>query len=240
MSAWVAKRFWTDVNVVEQDGGFAVQLDTRPVKTPAKAPLVVPTLAMGEAVAVEWRAVVEKIDPNVMPFTRSANAAIDKVAFQFHDVADMLAQYGGSDLLCYRADGPDGLAQRQADGWDPLLDWAHETFGARLNATVGIMPVAQDESALRALTAPLFDATPFELAAFHDLIAMSGSLVLALAVTLRRLSADDAWALSRIDETWQAEQWGRDDDADQVAEIKRTAFVHAANFYQLASRDACS
>ncbi|MCW1951226.1 MAG: ATPase [Octadecabacter sp.] len=235
MSSWAAKRFWTDVNVIEQDGGFAVQLDTRPVKTPAKAPLVVPSRDMGEAIAEEWRAVVEKIDPNVMPFTRSANAAIDKVAIQFNEVAAMLAAYGGSDLLCYRADSPEKLVARQSEGWDPLLDWAHETFGGRLVHTQGIMPVEQDETALATLTAPLFSASPFELAAFHDLIAMSGSLVLALAVTQRRLSAPDAWELSRIDETWQAEQWGVDDDAAQVAEIKRTAFMHAARFYQMAS-----
>lgn len=235
MSSWVAKRFWSDVNVIEQVGGFAVQLDTRPVKTPAKAPLVVPSRDMGEAIAEEWRAVVEKIDPNVMPFTRSANAAIDKVAIQFDEVAAMLAAYGGSDLLCYRAEAPENLVERQSQGWDPLLDWADETFGGRLVSTKGIMPIVQDESALNALTTPLFSASPFELAAFHDLIAMSGSLVLALAVTLRRLPAPDAWELSRIDENWQVEQWGVDDDATQVAEIKRIAFMHAARFYQMAN-----
>ncbi|HCP82241.1 MAG TPA: ATPase [Octadecabacter sp.] len=235
MSDWVAKRFWTDVSVVEQDGGFAVQLDTRPVKTPAKAPLIVPSRDMGDAIAEEWRAVDEKIDPNVMPFTRSANAAIDKVAVQFDEVATMLAAYGGSDLLCYRADSPAELVERQSRKWDPLLDWAHETFGGRLVSTQGVMPVTQDETALNALTSPLFAASSFELAAFHDLIAMSGSLVLALAVTQRRLSASDSWELSRVDETWQAEQWGVDDDDAQVAEIKKNAFLHAARFYQMAS-----
>lgn len=234
MSSWVAKRFWSEVNVIEQDGGFAVQLDTRPVKTPAKAPLVVPSRDMGEAIAEEWRAVVEKIDPNVMPFTRSANAAIDKVSIQFNEVAKMLAAYGGSDLLCYRAESPEKLVERQSEGWDPLLDWAHETFGGRLVSTLGVMPVAQDESAVSALTTPLFSTSTFELAAYHDLIAMSGSLVLALAVTQRRLSSQDAWELSRIDENWQAEQWGVDDDAAQVVEIKRAAFMHAAGFYRMA------
>jgi chaperone required for assembly of F1-ATPase len=240
MSNWVAKRFWTDVNVIEVDGGFAVQLDTRPVKTPAKAALVVPTRAMANVVADEWRLVVEKIDPNVMPFTRSANAAIDKVAVQFFDVATMLAAYGGSDLLCYRAENPAGLVQRQLDGWDPLLDWAQDTFGARLVSTVGIMPIDQSEPDLAALSAPLFAATNFELAAFHDLIAMSGSLILALGVTRRHLSPAYAWALSRIDETWQAERWGADDDAVQVAEIKRTAFLHAAKFHEMAGGSARS
>lgn len=239
MSAWTAKRFWKDVNVIEQDGGFAIQLDTRAVKTPAKAALTVPTRAMAEAIAKEWDAVTEKVDPNVMPFTRSANAAIDKVAMQFDEVAKLLAAYGGSDLLCYRAETPDALVQRQNDGWDPLLDWAHETYGARLKATVGIMPIEQDETALSVLTAPLFEATPFELAALHDLIAMSGSFVLALCVTQRRLSPQQAWDLSRIDEDWQIEQWGADEDAAQVVEIKRTAFLHAAKFHEMAKTDHC-
>ena len=235
MSNWVAKRFWTDVNVIEAEGGFAVHLDARPVKTPAKAALVVPTRSMADAVADEWRLVVEKIDPNAMPVTRSANASIDKVATQFSEVATMLAAYGGSDLLCYRAETPEGLVQRQTDGWDPLLNWAHDTCGARVVSTVGIMPIEQNEVYLAALSAPLFEATHFELAAFHDLIAMSGSLVIALGVTQRYLAPAEAWALSRIDETWQAEQWGADDEAAQVAEIKRAAFVHAADFYHMAS-----
>ncbi len=239
MSNWVAKRFWTDVNVVEQEDGFAIQLDTRPVKTPAKAQLVVPSHEMGEAVAEEWRAVVEEIDPSVMPFTRSANAAIDKVSVQFNEVAEMLAAYGGSDLLCYRAESPQKLVARQAAGWDPLLDWADKTYGGRLVPTQGIMPITQNETALDALTSPLFSASPYELAALHDLIAMSGSLVIALAVTQRRLTASDAWELSRIDEIWQEEQWGVDDDATQVAEIKRTAFFHAAVFYQMANTGGC-
>ena len=234
MGDWVAKRFWTDVTVEAEGDGFAVRLDGRPVKTPAKVALTVPSAQMAEEIAKEWRAVDEKIDPTVMPFTRSANAAIDKVATQFHDVAQMLAAYGGSDLLCYRADSPDGLVARQTEGWDPLLDWADATFGARLAVTAGIMPVEQVDAALTALAQPLFDATAFELAALHDLIAMSGSLVLALAVTRRRLSAAEAWALSRVDEIWQAEQWGDDEEAVQAAEIKRSAFAHAANFYFLA------
>ena len=236
MNAWVAKRFWNDVTVVQQEDGYAIQLDARPVKTPAKALLVVPSREMAESIAVEWRAVVETIDPNVMPFTRSANAAIDKVDVQFSEVAEMLAAYGGSDLLCYRAEAPNALVQRQADGWDPMLDWAADTFGARLVATVGIMPVEQNADAIAKITAPLFGATAFELTALHDLIAMSGSLVLALGVTQRRLSTDDAWALSRIDEQWQAEQWGDDEDAAQVIEIKRQAFHHAADFYHMANK----
>lgn len=233
MAEWAAKRFWTDATVEKDGDGYAVRLDGRAVKTPAKAALIVPSHTMAEAIAAEWQAVVEMIDPNVMPFTRSANAAIDKVATQFDEVADMLAAYGASDLLCYRATGPDGLVNRQAEGWDPLLDWAHETYGARLLTTAGVMPITQGADALAALRGEVFSATVFELTALHDLIAMSGSLILGLAVTQRRLTADSAWALSRIDETWQAEQWGDDEDAMEMAEIKRKAFVHAAESYQM-------
>lgn len=233
MNAWAAKRFWSDARVVAVDDGFTVQLDARPVKTPAKAPLVVPTRGLAEAIAAEWQVVDEKIDPNQMPFTRSANAAIDKVTAQFTEVADMLAAYGGSDLLCYRADSPDGLVKRQNNAWDPVLDWAHKTYRALLLPTAGLMPVTQDEAALAALSAPLYRATAFELTALHDLISLSGSLVLALAVTQRHLTPDTAWALSRIDEDWQAEQWGADEEAVQAAEVKRDSFLHAAHLYEL-------
>lgn len=233
MNDWVAKRFWTEVTVVAEEGGFAPRLDGRAVKTPAKAPLVVPSEPLAQAIAQEWRAVEGKINPGTMPYTASANAAIDKVAVQFEEVASMLAAYGGSDLLCYRADGPEGLLERHQAGWDPMLDWAEATFGARLITTVGIMPIAQSQDALKAIAAPLFAATPFELTALHDLIALSGSLVLALGVTSGRLTAQTAWSLSRIDEDWQAEQWGLDEDAVQTAEIKRSAFAHAAKFYEM-------
>ena len=238
MSDWAAKRFWTDVAVVPEGTGFGIRLDARPVKTPAKAALIVPTEQLAEAIAQEWRAVDEKIDPNVMPFTRSANAALDKVAVQFEDVATMLAAYGGSDLLCYRADSPEGLVARQTDGWSPLLDWAERRFSARLHITAGLMPISQDDAALSALSAPLFSATAFELTAIHDLVALSGSLVLALAVIDRHIDHHDAWQLSRLDEIWQAEQWGADDEAQKAEEIKRMAFCHAADFYQMVQTEA--
>ncbi|MEL6958968.1 MAG: ATP12 family protein [Pseudomonadota bacterium] len=228
------KRFWKDVSVVDQDGGYGVLLDGRPVKTPAKAPLRAPNANMAEAVAQEWRDVEAEVDPGQMPFTRSVNAAIDKVTPQFTEVADMLAAYGGSDLLCYRADSPAELVARQTVGWDPMLDWAHETYGARLTTTVGLMPVEQDAKALLALAAPLHDATSFQLTALHDLIALSGSLVLGLGVARGRLSAQEGWALSRIDEDWQSDQWGDDDEAVKQAAIKEAAFHHADTFYRLA------
>ena len=233
MSAWIAKRFWTDVNVLQDGAGFAIHLDTRPVKTPAKAPLIVPTRPMAQAIAEEWTKVDSVIDPNVMPFTRSANAAIDKVAEQFDEVAEIIAAYGGSDLLCYRAENPEDLVSRQAAGWDPLLVWATETYGAELRPTAGVMPIDQPATATAALAAQVEATTPFELTALHDLVAMSGSLVIGLAVATGRLDPDTAWALSRIDEQWQIEQWGEDDDALATARIKQSAFGHAAAFYRM-------
>jgi len=233
MSEWKAKRFWTGVNVAEGEEGYTVLLDARPVRTPAKAPLILPTRAMAEAIAAEWEAQEKEIDPTSMPATRAANSAIDKVAVQFDEVADMLSAYGDSDLLCYRAETPQELVDRQAAAWDPLLDWAHETFGARLEPRTGIMHAPQSPEALARLDAALRRQTPFQLAAFHDLVALSGSLVIALAAVHDHLPAEDLWALSRIDELWQEEQWGHDEEAHETAEIKRGSFLDAKRFHDL-------
>jgi chaperone required for assembly of F1-ATPase len=232
MSGWTAKRFWTDTRVEEVDGGFTVRLDGRAVKTPAKTLLVVPTRAMAERIATEWEAQQGKVDPRTMPWTRSANAAIDKVATQFAEVATLLAAYGDTDLLCYRADGPAELAARQTDGWDPLLAWSATALDAPLTATVGVMPVGQPAESLARLTARITQMTAFQLTGFHDLVAISGSLVLALAVADRRLSAPEAWHLSRLDEHWQAEVWGRDEEAGALEAARHEGFLHAERFYR--------
>lgn len=232
MSDWEAKRFWKAATVVALDGGFTVQLDGRAVKTPAKAPLVVPTEALAKAIAAEWDAQVDKIDPSTMPVTRGANAAIDKVAPQKDEVVAMLAAYGDSDLLCYRAAGPEELIKLQRDAWDPLLDWAKADLNAPLICAEGVMHVPQDPAVLMRLHAEVAKLSAFGLAGFHDLVSISGSLILALAVIRGRLSAEEAWALSRVDEDYQISQWGEDDEASVQAAIKRDAFVHAATFYQ--------
>lgn len=233
MSDWQPKRFWTEAKVVTVDGGHAVHLDDRPVKTPAKAGLILPTRALAEAVAAEWDAQTEKVDPGTMPVTRGANAAIDKVRIQRDEVVAMLAEYGDSDLLCYRAPGPEGLIKRQAEAWDPLLDWAAETFNARLWVGEGVMHVSQKPEILARLTQEIDSFDEFALAAVHDLISLSGSLVLALAVTRERLTPTEAWEVSRVDEDWQIEQWGADDEASALAAVKRAAFFDAERFYQL-------
>ena len=234
MSAWKPKRFWKEVSVTPCEGGFTVMLDTRQARTPGKLPLVLPTEAMARAVAAEWAAQVGTLKPETMPVTASANSALEKVAPQKDEVVAMLAAYGGSDLLCYRATFPEALVARQAQAWDPLLNWAATHLGARLIVTAGVMHVAQDPLVLQALQARVAALTPFQIAAFHDLVALSGSLILAFAVTEGRLSAADAWAVSRIDEDWQVEQWGRDDEAEALAESRRRAFHHAATFWQAA------
>lgn len=219
--------------MTEVDDGYTVLLDTRPVRTPAKAPLVVPTRGLAEAIAAEWDAQREFLDPNTMPVTKGANAAIDKVSVQREEVIGLLAEYGDSDLLCYRAAGPESLIKRQAEGWDPMLDWAANALGARLFVGEGVMHVPQTARALALLRAELAALDDFALAAVHDLISISGSLVLALAVTRGVLSEDEAWRLSRIDEHWQIEQWGEDEEAAASEQSKQEAFRNAARFYRL-------
>lgn len=233
MSLLKQKRFWKTAIVVERDGGFGVALDARHVNTPNKTPLVVPTQTMAQAIAKEWDAQIDKIDPLTMPVTRGANSAIDKVAPQQAEVVADLANYGDSDLLCYRAADPQELIARQAAKWDPVLDWAAQEFGARLNVGEGVMHVAQDPELLARLHSEVASFDNFALAGVHDLIAISGSLILALSVTRCAQTPEDAWLLSRLDEHWQSELWGKDDEAMAHEALKRGAFLDAARFYQM-------
>ncbi len=233
MSAWKTKRFWKEATAAPVDGGFSITLDDRPVKTPAKRPLVVPSITMARAIAEEWDAQVEEVKPQTMPVTRAANAAIDKVAQQKTEVADLLAAYGDSDLLCYRADSPEGLVARQSEAWDPLLDWAADTFGARLRPTVGLMPMPQDPGDLAKLAAQVHGMDTFTLTAFHDLVGLSGSLIIGLAALRDHAPIEDLWQTSRIDETWQEEQWGEDEEAQEMAAAKRQQFLAAKKLYNM-------
>lgn len=235
MSEWAPKRFWKTTTVAELDDGYTVELDGRRVRTPAKAALVVPSRQMAEAVAAEWEAQTESVDPATMPFTRSANAAIDKVTHQHSEVADMLADYGDADLLCYRADSPKELVTRQAQEWDPALDWADEVLGARLQLRSGILHAPQDPQVLAGLRSRVHGLTPFQMAAFHDLVCMSGSLILGFAAAHGWRDAADIWQMSRLDERWQEEQWGVDEEARESSEVKRAAFMHAQQFYVFSS-----
>lgn len=233
MSNWNPKRFWKQVTVADAETGFAVLLDRRPVKTPAKVPMVVPTRALAQAIAAEWDAQQGLVNAASMPVTRAANAAIDKVRPQHAEVAALIADYGGTDLLCYRAVAPQELVARQAASWDPLLDWAAATLEVRLATTQGVVPVAQSAEAVAALHARVVAMTEFELSALHDLVGITGSLVLGLAVTLGHLTADQAWALARIDEDWQIAHWGGDEEAAAEAALKYEALRAAERFWRL-------
>ncbi|MFT4150565.1 MAG: ATP12 family protein [Paracoccaceae bacterium] len=233
MTAWAPKRFWQAATVEPAEAGFTVRLDGRPVKTPAKTLLVVPTQAMAQAIAAEWDAQQGLVRPETMPMTRMANSALDKVGPLHPAVVDEVAGFGGSDLLCYRADAPEELAARQRQGWDPLLDWAATRLGAPLVQTVGVIHVAQSPESLARLRGHVAGQGAFPLVALHDLVAITGSLILGLAVAEGRLTPEQAWALARIDEDWQAEQWGIDDEAAEHAALRRAALMDAARFYGL-------
>jgi len=227
------RRFWTTVSVVPVGDEFEVRLDDRPLRTPAKAPCLMPSRALAEAAAAEWEIQREVIDPAGMPLTRAANTAIDRVAREFEAVAATVAAYGASDLVCYRAPYPEGLVQRQSEVWDPPLAWAREALGARLVLAEGVMHVAQPPESLERLGAEVRAHGPWELTALHDLVTISGSLVIGLAVSRGRLAPPEAWAASRIDEDWNIAEWGEDAEAAGAAERRRESFLEAARFLDL-------
>ncbi len=228
MSAPPKQRFWTLASVRGEASGHAVDLDTRALRTPAGAPLIVPTVALAQAIADEWNALEGGIAPERLPLTRLANSAIDRVAPVREAVIDAIAAYGGSDLICYRAEAPAHLQARQVEAWDPWLDWSAREMGAPLIAAIGLMPYSQPEASVAALRAQVAGMDAFELAALHELVALSGSLILGLAVVRGALAVESAWDLSRLDEIWQMEQWGRDDEAETVAKRKHAEFASAA------------
>ncbi|WP_439109666.1 ATP12 family chaperone protein [Lentibacter sp.] len=232
MSEWKLKRFWSDVATQPEADGFAVALDGRIVKTPAKATLVLPNETLAAHVADEWRAVEVEIKPEAMPFTRSANAALDKVAVQHEEVAGLIAAYAETDLLCYRADSPVELQKRQAEAWDAPLAWVRDTHGLHLEVATGVMPVSQSEASLQKAQALSMGMSAFALTAFHDLVSLSGSFVLGLMAAQNCDTPENLWNISRIDENWQQELWGVDDEAAEMAALKKAQFEHAYAFYQ--------
>lgn len=235
MTGWVAKRFWTTAEARPCPGGFTVMLDARGLKTPAKTDFVVPTEALARAVAAEWQAQEGQVRPEIMPFTRMANSAIVKVPAMAGAVVDELLRYGDTDLLCYRAEAPEALVARQAALWDPELDWAEARFGARLRVTGGVMPVTQPPEALAALRRPVERMDAFALTAFHDFVGITGSLVLALGLAEGRHDAGRAFDLSRLDEHWQQDLWGTDEDAARTEAAKRRDLADASRFFQLSA-----
>lgn len=233
MSLGGVRRIWTRVEVQPLEAGFTLMLDDRPLRTPAKAPLAMPTRALAEAVAAEWDAVTDKVNPDAMPMTRAVNSALDKVIPNQAAVSQLLTEYGGSDLLCYRADAPEELAFRQQEKWTPWVDWSRDTLVAPLILTAGVIPVDQPPSSVARLRAAVDAHDAFELTALHDLVTLSGSLILALAVSRGALEASAAWSLSRLDEDWQQSLWGIDPEAAAAAAVKSAAFDDAARLLKL-------
>lgn len=236
MSEWKARRFWTSVTLRPADEGFEILLDDRQLLTPGKHRLILPTEPLALAIAEEWQAQQDLIDPRTMPLTRAANSAVEKVAPQTEGVASMLAEYAGTDLLSYRATEPQVLIDRQAQGWDPLLDWAATDLGARLRVTQGVIPIAQDQGALDRLRAQIDRLDLYALTALHDLVTIPGSLILGLAVLHGRIDGAEAHRLSRIDEDFQRERWGDDDDAREAAEGRLLSIERAEQLYYLSRR----
>jgi chaperone required for assembly of F1-ATPase len=230
------KRFWKEV-AVEQDGdGWAIRLDGRPIKTPARAPLAVPTEALAEAIAEEWRAVGETVDPRAMPLTGLANAAIDRVAPDARAFASALARYAEADLICYRAEGPRPLSDRQEQSWDPLLGWARRRFDVDFAITPGLIHVPQPPATVERLSHAVAALDAFRLAGLSPLVTIGGSLVAGLALLEKAITPEAAWDAVSVDERWQLEQWGMDAEAEKALDNRRRDFFAAARFLELLER----
>ncbi|MCW7545328.1 ATPase [Aurantimonas litoralis] len=219
--AELPKRFYSEVTLAPTDDGFAVLLDGRPVKTPGRRPLAVPMRRAAEVVAAEWDAQRERIDPATMPMTRLVNTVVEAIADDPVPVRDDLARYIETDLLFYRAGTPERLVARQQELWDPVLDWARDSFGARYLLTEGVMHVAQPPAAIAAFKERLAGIDdPFKVAAMHQATTLTGSALLALALAEGHLSAEDVWQRAHVDEDWNIEQWGADDEASARRELR--------------------
>jgi chaperone required for assembly of F1-ATPase len=227
------KRFYTQASARPVNGAWQIFLDDRPVKTPAPNPLLVPTEALAEAIAAEWDAQGDKVDPRSMPLTGLANAAIDRVATDREAFARGLASYGESDLLCYRAEHPDALVERQAQHWDPILAWARRRFDVDFEIVCGVMHTAQPEMTLKQLDQAVATRDPFDLAALAPLVTIGGSLVIALALAEDAIDLDRAWAAATVDEAFQAEQWGEDAEATAMLANRRRDFQAGYRFLTL-------
>jgi len=234
------KRFYSRAHAGEAEGGgFSLLLDGKPVKTPARRALTAPTAPLAQAIAEEWNAQADLIDPGRMPLTRLANAVIDAVADAPGPVAKEVAEYLGSDLLCYRAEAPDGLVALQTQHWDPVLEWAQRSLGARFVLAQGVMHVAQPAETIANLRAKIpADANDvkdiWRLGALSMITTLTGSGLLALALAHGALAPEAAWAAAHVDEDWQMSQWGRDDAALERRAYRRAEFEAAVALLRLA------
>ncbi len=226
------KRFYKKAEAGSHEEGYAVLLDGRPVKTPSKRALAVPSLALAEAMAAEWEAQREEIDPRTMWLTKLANTAIDLVAPRRAEVIAELVNYSGTDLLCYRAEHPAALVSRQVALWDPLLGWAAER-GISLMPTVGVLHVTQSSASLEAYRAAADALDAFQIAGLHNAVTLTGSAVIGLAMTLGRITAEEAFIAAYLDEHWQMELSGEDEEERARLELRRSELAETGRFMQL-------
>jgi chaperone required for assembly of F1-ATPase len=227
------KRFWKNAAILAAEDGWTVALDAKPIRTPAKNPLVLPGRALAEAVAAEWNDQGAEVRPETMPLMRLASTAIDLVAKRHEVVSAEVAKYAETDLVCYRAEYPPELAQRQQALWGPLLDWAMLRYDAALVVTSGVIPTTQSPASLKSFWTAVAACTPYELAALHAATTACGSVVLGLALLEGRIEADEAFALSQLDESFEIEKWGEDAEAERRRTALREDISGAARFLKL-------
>ncbi len=233
MKTPLPKRFYSDVTVAVTAVGFAVHLDGKPVRTPARTILTLPTQEAARLVADEFAGQRENIDPISMPVTRLVNTAIDGIAQDTQAVLEDILRFSSSDLLCYRTDGPEKLVERQAEAWDPVIDWVRSALGARFVLAEGVMHVEQPREAIGAIGIHLkMRDDPLRLAALHLMTSLTGSALLALAVEAGELDVEAAWAAAHVDEDWQIEHWGEDSEALQRRKLRKADMLAAANLLE--------
>lgn len=227
------KRFYKETDFEAQEGGFAITLDGRAVKTPAKAPLLIPHENLAKAVAEEWAAQETHIDPAVMHLTRLANTAVDRVSVQRDYVLEELSRFGDTELLCYRAESPSELVQLEAEKWDPLVAWAADEIQAPFQTTSGILHIEQPDAVKNAVEGALTDVPDFALAGLHNVISLTGSLILGFALLRGRLDVAEAFDVAHVDEVYQAKLWGEDSEAQERLALRRTELEQSVFYLTL-------
>lgn len=233
MTTGPARRFYKQVAVTGTAAPFAIALDDRTLRTPLKRPLDLPTKVLAEALAAEWEAQAEKIQPHTMPFTKLANTALDRVATDRDRIIGEIVDFAGSDLVCYRAATPPDLVERQARIWQPVLDWARATFQGEFQATEGILHIAQPEASLAALRKYLSTKSPWALTALHNLTTLTGSALLSAMACEKGILPAEAWLAAHVDEDYQIEQWGWDEEARHRRDFRKREFDTCLRFCEL-------
>ena len=233
MTASPARRFYKKVAVTGTAAPFSVTLDERSLRTPLKRALDLPTRRLAEAVASEWAAQAEKIDPHSMPYTKLANTALDRVAGDRERIMSQIVDFAGSDLVCYRAEKPRDLIERQARAWQPVLDWARAAFAAEFLVTEGIVHIEQPSRSLGAMRDYLGGKSPWALTALHNMTTLTGSALIAAMACDGAILPAEAWLAAHVDEDWQIEQWGSDEEAGHRRDYRKREFDICLRFCEL-------